>query len=205
VVWVQIPSWLAGSWHIERARFYLDRNGAAAPEAINREDDVFGWQQDRLGGYWTVLRSPITNVTESDNTFSRFIHYQQGGLQKSSVQFDLESDNLEVRVAKKSGHVVNVRKRHDVYSWIMAAANSGAALSGNQATYLSAVVQANDHVQFVDEHGRIEENSSGTVKSRPQKVAVFQRVDLAADGFRARDSFKAYLEKIGRHDLVPDN
>ena len=206
VAWVQIPSWLAGQWHIERARFYLD-SGGAAPEAVNREDDTFGWQQDRLGNYWDVLRSPVNNVTEADDFYSRFIHYRQTASQKSAVQYELESDNIELKISKKNGRIITVRRRHDVYAWLCVAANSGAALTYNVAAYTGSSVQANDHVRFtsIDKKGHVDETGSGTVRSRPQKVGPFIRVDVAADGFKARDSFKAFLLAHGRTDLVPDN
>ncbi len=60
VRWVQIPVWLAGHWRIERARFILDKTGMAAPDAMNVEDDVFGFQQDKNGGYWE-------NAAQSDH------------------------------------------------------------------------------------------------------------------------------------------
>jgi hypothetical protein len=81
--WVPIPAWLAGHWHIERARFVLDKTGASAPDAMNLEDDIFGFQQDRSGGYWEMLRSPVTNMTEGDQFYSRF---QKNGAHSQCAQ-----------------------------------------------------------------------------------------------------------------------
>jgi hypothetical protein len=187
VRWVQIPAWLAGHWHIEKARFIEDKSGLAAPESMNVEDDVFGFQQDRNGGYWEMLRNPTINMTEGDDSYSRFVHYEQNGSQKSPNQFVLESDNLEVRVSKKTGRITSVRKRHDDYAWTMTAAG----------------VEANDRVQFLDNSMRVQEKGAGVVKAKPAKIAPYQRVDVTGDGFKARESFKTFLQKNGFSDLVP--
>lgn len=187
VKWVAIPTWLAGHWHIARAQFVLNKTGLEAPEVMNVEDDIFGCQQDKNGGYWEMIRNPVTNVTEGDDYYSRFIHYDQNDSIKAPAQFVLESDNLEVRVSKKSGRIATVRRRHDVYSWTMTASG----------------VDAHDMVQFLDGAMKPKENGSGTVKTRPAKVGPYQRVDVTADGFKARDSFKLFLEKNGMKELIP--
>ena len=187
VTWVPIPDWLAGHWHIDRARFVPDKVGTIAPEAMNVEDDIFGFQQDKNGGFWQMLRSPVTNVTVGDDYYSRFVHYEQHGSKKSAAQFDLESDNLEVRVSKKTGRIASVRKRHDVYSW----------------TTTAAGVQANDRVQFLDNNMMPKEKGAGTVSAKPAKVGPYLRVDVTADGFNARESFKLFLQKNGMNQLIP--
>jgi hypothetical protein len=185
--WVPIPDWLAGHWHIARARFVLDKTGLESSEALNLEDDIFGYQQDKNGGYWELVRNPVTNVTEGDDFYSRFVHYEQTGSMKTPTQYVLESDNLEVRVSKKNGRIASVRKRHDVYSWTMTASG----------------VEANDQVQFLDRGMKPKESGSGTVKTRPIKIGPYLRVDITGDGFKARESFKLFLEKNGMNQLIP--
>jgi len=187
VNWVLIPNWLPGHWHIEKARFYSDQTGEPSVESLNREEDIFGHQHDRRGGIWHMLRSPVTNMTEGDKNYSRFVHYQQTGVNKSPQQFVLESNNMEINVSKKSGRITSVRRRHDVYAW----------------TGISGGVEADDHVEFLDNDMHPKISGSGTVKARPQKVDPFKRVDLTEDGFNARDSFKQFLEKNGLKDLAP--
>jgi hypothetical protein len=178
VEWVRIPAWLAGHWRIDKARFVDGRTGKTAPEATNHEEDVFGWQQDKLGNYWHIIRSPVTDVTETDEFFSCFIHYRQSGRQLSSVQFELDGDNLEVRVSKRTGLILSVRKRHDLYRWFT---------KGRE-------VRAEDDVTFADGNG------SGTVKTRPQKVAEYVRQDFI-NGFSVRQSFIDFMQKNGLEPL----
>jgi hypothetical protein len=64
-------------------------------------------------------------------------------------------------------------------------------------------VEANDQVQFLDNAMRAKEIGSGTVKTRPAKIGTYQRVDVTADGFKARESFKLFLEKSGFKQLMP--
>src|SRR5580693_4314483 len=79
--------------------------GAAIAEplraSITQYDVAKGWiPSERLPlAYWEMLRNPTINMTEGDDFYSRFVHYEQNGSQRSPYQFVLESDNLEVRVS----------------------------------------------------------------------------------------------------------
>ena len=187
VVWVKIPDWLAGSWHIEKARYVRDVGPDTGEEVTNIEDDAFGYQQDSKGGYWHMMRVPVTNVTETDTNYARFIHHTQTGTMLTPAQFVVEGENMELRVSRKTGRVVSIRRRHDRYSWL----------------FNGAFVAADDHVEYLDAAHKVQEGSQGTVKTRPTKVGPYKRIDKLPDGFDARASFKEYLVKNGLGELIP--
>ncbi|MBS1990602.1 MAG: hypothetical protein JSS86_17660 [Cyanobacteria bacterium SZAS LIN-2] len=186
-IWVKIPDWLAGEWHINTARFIRDVGPPNYEEVTNIEDDAFGYQQDKNGGYWHMLRVPATNMTETDSHYARFIHHTQSGSQLTPAQFVIEGENMELRVSKKTGKIDSIRRRHDRYSWL---------LVGNS-------VQADDHVEYLDQAHKIQKGSEGTVKARPTKVAPYKRIDRTPDGFDVRQSFIDYLTQHGLQELVP--
>jgi len=185
--WVRIPDWLAGSWHIEKAHFVRDVGPDTGGEVTNIEDDAFGYQRDKNGGYWQMMRVPVTNVTETESSYARFIHHTHNGTMLTPAQFVVEGDNMELRVSRKSGRIISIRRRHDRYSWL------------NNGSY----VAADDHVEYLDASHKVQEGSQGTVKTRPTKVGPYQRIDKTSDGFDVRASFKDYLIKNGMSELVP--
>ena len=184
IVWLHIPTWLAGQWHTESASFISSSGGKIGESAayLSRHNDSFGCQRDRAGGIWHLMRFPTVSSTLADGAISYFIDFTMSGNSKNAFHINFDVDDVEVVVNKSDQHIQSVRKRHDATSWIKIGPN----------------VSADDLMTI---NGATSKN--GTIRSQPNLVSPFKRVDGLADGYDVKSSLNHFLVTNGNADLVP--
>jgi HSP20 family molecular chaperone IbpA len=182
--WLPIPSWLAGVWHTEQASFIGGsgkRFGESSPY-LSRHDDSFGYQRDKNGGIWHLVRYPFVSVTQADNNTSYFIDFTVSGNAKNSFHINLDADDIEVIVSKPDQKIQEVKHRHDSASWI----KIGTSVSVDDLMTVNGAASHN-----------------GTIRTQPTQVGAFKRIDKMSDGYDVRASFHRFLVNSGKSDLIP--
>jgi hypothetical protein len=183
--WLAIPAWLAGVWHTEKASF-IGGSGRAIGESsayLSRHDDSFGYQRDKNGGIWHLVRYPFVSVTQADNSTSYFIDFTVSGNSKNSFHINLDADDIEVIVSKVDQKIQQVQHRHDSTSWIK----------------IGKTVSVDD-LMTVDGSS----TKNGTIRTQPTQVGSFKPVDKMRDGYDVKGSFHRFLVNSGKSDLLPD-
>jgi hypothetical protein len=184
--WMPIPAWLAGVWHSENASF-IGGAGKRIGETsayLSRHDDSFGYQRDKSGGIWHLVRYPFTSVTQTDSGISYFIDFTASGNAKNPFHINLDADDIEVLVSKADQKIQTVQHRHDSASWIK----------------IGTMVSVDDLMTI---NGAPAHN--GTIRTVPTQVGPFKRIDKMPDGYDVRASFRRFLVNSGKNNLLPND
>lgn len=182
--WMPIPTWLAGTWHSEKASFIGGGAGhiGQSSDYLSRHDDRFGYQRDKIGGIWHLVRHPFISVTKSGSDTSYFIDFTPSGSSKNQFHINIDMDDVEVVVSNSDQKILEVKRRHDSSSWI----KIGASITVDD---LMTVNGAPTH--------------NGTIRTQPSQVGTFKSMDKLPDGFDVRASFHRFLVNSGKSDLLP--
>jgi len=183
--WMPIPTWLAGLWHSENASFTggVGKRFGESGSYLSRHDDIFGYQQDKNGGIWHLVRYPFISQTQADAGTSYFIDYAMAGSAKNPFHINLDAENIEVIVSKADQKIGKVQHRHDATSWIK----------------IGPVVSVDDQMTI---NGQSLNN--GTIRSQPTRIAPFKPIDKMPDGYNVKESFRRFLVNSGKSDLLPN-
>jgi hypothetical protein len=183
--WMPIPTWLAGVWHSETASFTggVGKRFGESSSYLSRHDDVFGYQQDKNGGIWHLVRYPFVSQTQSNSESSYFIDYSVAASAKNYFHHTLDADDIEVIVSRADQTIQKVQHRHDSANWI----KIGPTVSVDDLMTINGASLNN-----------------GTIRSQPSKVSPFKPINKTPDGYNVQESFRRYLTNSGRSELLPN-
>ncbi|MBI1270997.1 hypothetical protein GC174_11255 [bacterium] len=195
--WVQVPSWMAGTWLIreETAVYRKDFSTGRSTKSPHRfkahHKFIYGMQKDRKGGIWHYIGVPYKSETRLASVNEIHLVKEKRFDPYSEAKVSFRSVVNVIRVKRtKDGKDPTIKD-----SYVQESITSYEPLS---ASTDKIKLQASTKSFDQDGNPLIQADNEATVK----KLAEFTPVDT----YRQRDMrylFRQFLTESGRYELLP--
>lgn len=191
--WFWIPQWFAGKYKTESiTRYYrydyrTGQTDLTRNTSVLRRTEIWGWQQDRLGGIWQYDSAPYREEVDRDTLF-------EIQLCKERTPVKITNDSVVLRFRITS---IFINRKTEKIEWTI------------QSEFLQTYTQVGPtrlkveiSAKAFDENGKPKTLDKNT--QYLDRISGFEPV-ISMNGRDVKDMFRDFLLARNRADLIPES